>query len=162
MTNTMKLPVGIERFDEIRTMRFYYVDKTKLIEELLENWGKVNLFTRPRRFGKTLNMSMLQCFFEIGTDGALFDGLYISKNRELCDAHMGKYPVIFVSLKDVDGLTYEDAFARLKTIILREAARHAYLNVRRHTVGGTNSILISANLPRRLCRIGTCRRLSAG
>lgn len=85
MAASLKLPVGIEDFQEIRRLGFYYVDKTKLIEQLLESWGKVNLFTRPRRFGKTLNMSMLRCFFEIGSDRTLFDGLYISKNKQFCD-----------------------------------------------------------------------------
>ncbi len=97
--NVELMPVGIEFFDEIRTSGYYYIDKTKLIEQLLQNMGKVSLFTRPRRFGKTLNMSMLKCFFEIGTAPALFDGLYISGNKELCDTYMGKYPVIFLSLK---------------------------------------------------------------
>ena len=105
MSKPLKLPVGIENFKEIRTEGFYYVDKTKLIKQLLEQWGKVNLFTRPRRFGKTLNMSMLQCFFEIGTDPALFDGLFISQNKDLCETYLGKFPVIFLSLKNVDGLT---------------------------------------------------------
>ncbi len=98
MSETLKLPVGIEDFQEIRKEGFYYVDKTKLIEQLLENWGKVNLFTRPRRFGKTLNMSMLHHFFEIGSDQTLFDGLYISDCVKLCEAYMGKFPVIFLSL----------------------------------------------------------------
>ena len=96
MEQRLKLPVGIDDFEKIRRNEFYYVDKTKLIEQLLQNWGEVSLFTRPRRFGKTLNMSMLKCFFEIGTDHALFDGLYISGNKELCDTYMGKYPVIFL------------------------------------------------------------------
>ena len=99
MIEKLKLPVGIENFEEIRKAGFYYVDKTKLIEQLLEQWGKANLFTRPRRFGKTLNMSMLKCFFEVETDASLFDGLYISKNKELCENYLGKYPVIFISLK---------------------------------------------------------------
>ena len=98
MSETLKLPVGIEDFQEIRKEGFYYVDKTKLIEQLLENWGKVNLFTRPRRFGKTLNMSMLHHFFEIGSDQPLFDGLYISDCVKLCEAYMGKFPVIFLPL----------------------------------------------------------------
>ena len=101
MNQTLKLPVGIENFEDIRKLGFYYIDKTKLIEQLLQNWGKVNLFTRPRRFGKTLNMSMLRTFFEIGMDKSLFEGLYISKNKELCDEYMGKYPVIFLSLKGI-------------------------------------------------------------
>ena len=107
MPDSLKLPVGVDNFEKIRRNGFYYVDKTKLIEQLLGQWGEVNLFTRPRRFGKTLNMSMLRYFFEIGTDKSLFDGLYISQNRELCDAYCGKYPVVFVSLKNVDGLTYD-------------------------------------------------------
>ena len=90
MNNTIKLPVGIENFEDIRKLGFYYIDKTKLIEQLLQNWGKVNLFTRPRRFGKTLNMSMLRAFFAIGTDESLFEGLYIANNKELCAGHMGK------------------------------------------------------------------------
>ena len=106
MDTTLKLPVGIEDFKEIRQQGFYYIDKTRLLEQLLQNWGKVNLFTRPRRFGKTLNMSMLKSFFEIGTDSSLFEGLYISNNTELCNEYMGKYPLIFLSLKGVDGLTF--------------------------------------------------------
>ncbi len=122
-----KLPVGIENFEEIRKEGFYYVDKTGLIRDLLNSWGKVNLFTRPRRFGKTLNMSMLKSFFEIGADGTLFDGLAISRETALCEAYMGKFPVVFVSLKGVDGLTFEDAYIMLKTIIRTEASRHYYL-----------------------------------
>lgn len=127
MIEKLKLHVGIENFEEIRKAGFYYVDKTKLIEQLLEQWGKANLFTRPRRFGKTLNMSMLKCFFEVGTDASLFDGLYISKNKELCENYLGKYPVIFISLKGVDGLTFEEAKKMLHTIIRTEAERHYYL-----------------------------------
>lgn len=127
MEQRLKLPVGIEFFDEIRTSGYYYIDKTKLIEQLLQNMGKVSLFTRPRRFGKTLNMSMLKCFFEIGADTALFDGLYISGNKGLCDTYMGKYPVIFLSLKGVEGLTFEEAQGMLKTILRTEANRHYYL-----------------------------------
>ncbi len=127
MTDTLKLPVGIENFEDIRKLGFYYIDKTKLIEQLLDNWGKVNLFTRPRRFGKTLNMSMLRAFFEIGTDPSLFDGLYISANTELCREYMGKYPVIFISLKGVDGMTFEEAVVRTTTIVKTEARRHYYL-----------------------------------
>ena len=104
---------------------FYYVDKTKLIEQLLENWSKVNLFTRPRRFGKTLNMSMLKSFFEIGTDRMLFDGLYISRNQKLCEEYMGKYSVIFLSLKGIDGLSFEAAKYRLTELIGVEAERFA-------------------------------------
>ena len=127
MNNTLKLPVGIENFEDIRKQGFYYIDKTKLVEQLLQNWGKVNLFTRPRRFGKTLCMSMIRSFFEIGTDPTLFDGLYISQNKALCDEYMGKYPVIFLSLKGVDGLTYEEAYIRFKTIITNEVRRHYVL-----------------------------------
>ncbi|MCI8832358.1 MAG: AAA family ATPase, partial [Lachnospiraceae bacterium] len=103
-----KFPIGIESFEEIRKEGFYYVDKTGLLRDLLDNWGKVNLFTRPRRFGKTLNMSMLKCFFEIGADKTLFDGLAISRETDLCDMYMGRFPVVFLSLKGVDGLTFED------------------------------------------------------
>lgn len=99
MEKRLKLPVGIDGFEKIRRNGFYYIDKTKLIEQLFSNWGKVNLFTRPRRFGKTLNMNMLKCFFEIGTDPSLFDELYITENEELCKQHQGQYPVIFLSLK---------------------------------------------------------------
>ena len=127
MANTLKLPVGIENFEEIRKLGFYYIDKIRLIEQLLQGWGKVTLFTRPRRFGKTLNMSMLKSFFEIGTDKTLFDGLYISDNKELCDDHMGKYPVIFLSLKGVEGLEFASAKRMLCTIIDREIDRHYYL-----------------------------------
>lgn len=109
MKKVLKLPVGIEDFQEIRQFDFYYVDKTKLIEQLLEQWGKVNLFTRPRRFGKTLNMSMLRYFFEIGTDKTLFEGLYISQNKQLCEMYMGRFPVIFLSLKGVEGFKFEEA-----------------------------------------------------
>ena len=127
MQEIKKLPVGFENFQEIRKLDFYYVDKTKLVEQLLENWSKVNLFTRPRRFGKTLNMSMLKSFFEIGTDTALFDGLYISQNEELCKEYMGKYPVIFLSLKGVDGLTFEEARSALCELIAGEVRRFKFL-----------------------------------
>ena len=127
MANTLKLPVGIENFEEIRKLGFYYIDKTRLIEQLLQGWGKVTLFTRPRRFGKTLNMSMLKSFFEIGTDKTLFDGLYISGNKELCDEHMGKYPVIFLSFKGVEGLTYDEAFDALVRVISKEISRVSFL-----------------------------------
>ena len=127
MIQKLKLPIGIENFQEIRQMGFYYIDKTKLIEQLLEQWGKVNLFTRPRRFGKTLNMSMLKYFFEIGTDPTLFDGLYISQNQELCEEYMGKFPVIFLSLKGVDGLTFDSAKDRFIQLIGNEAQRFRFL-----------------------------------
>ena len=127
MAMALKTPVWIDDFKDIRKQGFYYIDKTKLIEQILLNWGKVNLFTRPRRFGKTLNMSMLKSFFEIGTDVSLFDGLYISKNKELCNEHMGKYPVIFLTLKGVDGSCFEDARYRLTELIGLEAERFDFL-----------------------------------
>lgn len=127
MTNSLKLPVGIDDFRKLRESYFYYVDKTRLIEQLLLNWSEVTLFTRPRRFGKTLNMSMLKSFFDIGTDKALFDGLYISGNKELCDEYMGKYPVIFLSLKGVEGLTYEEAFEAFVRIMGKEVNRVSFL-----------------------------------
>lgn len=127
MAEWKKLPVGLENFQEIEKSGFYYVDKTKLIEQLFENWSKVNLFTRPRRFGKTLNMSMLKSFFEIGADRTLFDGLYISRNQKLCEEYMGKYPVIFLSLKGIDGLSFEAAKYRLTELIGVEAVRFAFL-----------------------------------
>ena len=127
MAATKKIPVGIENFQDMRKFNFYYIDKTNLIEQLLDNWSKVTLFTRPRRFGKTLNMSMLRSFFELGTDKSLFDGLYISKNKELCEEHMGKYPVIFFSLKSVEGLKFENARYRIIEMIGREAQRYEFL-----------------------------------
>lgn len=117
MERTLKLPVGIDNFEKIRKSGFYYIDKTKLIEQLLQNWGEVNLFTRPRRFGKTLNMSMFKSFFQIGTDKSIFDGLYISQNTALCNEYMGKYPVVFISFKDVNGLTFDRAYDALVQII---------------------------------------------
>ena len=127
MANSLKLPVGIDDFRKLRESHFYYVDKTRLIEQLLLNWSEVTFFTRPRRFGKTLNMSMLKSFFDIGTDEALFDGLYISGNKELCDEYMGKYPVIFLSLKGVEGLTYEEAFEAFVRIMGKEVNRVSFL-----------------------------------
>ena len=127
MASTMKLPVGIDDFRKLRESHFYYVDKTRLIEQLLLNWSEVTLFTRPRRFGKTLNMSMLKSFFEIGTDKSLFDGLYISGNKELCDEYMGKYPVIFLSFKGVEGLTYDEAFDAFVRVIGKEISRVSFL-----------------------------------
>lgn len=127
MANTLKLPVGIDDFRELRESHFYYVDKTRLIEQLLLNWSEVMFFTRPRRFGKTLNMSMLKSFFDIGTDKALFDGLYISGNKELCDEYMGKYPVIFLSLKGVEGSSFDDARYMITEIIGKEAERFRFL-----------------------------------
>ena len=122
-----KLPVGIDSFEKLRREDFYYVDKSGLIIDLLNNWGEVNLFTRPRRFGKTLNMSMLKSFFEIGADKALFDGLEISKETALCEAYMGKFPVVFVSLKGVDGLTFEEAYGMLRRILRYEVFRLSFL-----------------------------------
>ena len=127
MTIALKLPVGIEDFQEIRRLGFYYVDKTMLIEQLLAKWGKVNLFTRPRRFGKSLNMSMLRYFFDIETDKTLFDGLYISRNKQFCEEYMGKFPVIFLSLKGVDGLTFSEARFCLAELIESEARRFKFL-----------------------------------
>ena len=127
MPEVLKLPVGIESFEEIRRENFYYIDKTKLIEQLLQQWGKVNLFTRPRRFGKTLNMSMLRCFFEIETDETLFHDLYISQNKKLCEEYLGRYPVIFLSLKNVDGLDFEEAQSRFVELIGEEAERFLFL-----------------------------------
>ena len=121
------LPLGIEDFEEIRKQNFYYVDKTGLITDLLSNWGKVNLFTRPRRFGKSLNMSMLRAFFEIGADRTIFDGLAISKEKELCDAYLGKFPVVCVSFKAVEGANFRDAYDMLCTLIQDEALRFQFL-----------------------------------
>ena len=122
-----KLPIGIENFEEFFSEDFYYVDKTLFIKELLQNWGKVNLFTRPRRFGKSLNMSMLKCFFEIGIDPALFDGLKIAQEKSLCEKYMGRFPVISISLKSVDGRSFESASVALRTLIGNEARRFAFL-----------------------------------
>ena len=122
-----KLPIGIERFEKIRTEGFYYVDKTGLIKDLLENCGEVNLFTRPRRFGKSLNMNMLKHFFEYGCDPQLFEGLAISAEPLLCQEHMGKYPVISITLKDVSGNGYTTALEMLRSVIGREAMRFQFL-----------------------------------
>lgn len=123
----LRLPVGIEDFAEIRRHGYYYVDKTQLIEQVLNRRNKVSLFTRPRRFGKTLNMSMLQHFFEIGTDPKLFQGLSISKNNELCEKHMGKYPVVSISLKSIHADSYAKAKAQLIKLVNREARRVQFL-----------------------------------
>ena len=123
----LRLPVGFDSFVKIRENNFYYVDKTKLIEQLFESMGEVNLFTRPRRFGKTLNMSMLRYFFEAGTDKSLFDGLYITQNKKLCDEYMGKFPVIFISLKKVEALDFEIALYRFIEVIANEAERFQFL-----------------------------------
>ena len=122
-----KLPIGIDWFEKVRTNDFYYVDKTGFIADLLRNWGEVNLFTRPRRFGKTLIMSMLKSFFEIDADPMLFDGLEIAKEEELCREYMGKFPVVFVTLKGVDGLSYQQAVEALRFIIGEEAMRFSFL-----------------------------------
>lgn len=121
--NKKKLPVGIESFEKIRTQDFYYVDKTVMIRDLIQRWGEVNLFTRPRRFGKSLNMSMLKAFFEIGGNRALFDGLKISEEKEICEEYMGKFPVISISLKDVEGSDYDVARTLLCSVIGNEALR---------------------------------------
>ena len=122
-----KLPVGIDSFEKLRREDFYYVDKTGLIVDLMANWGEVNLFTRPRRFGKTLNMSMLKCFFEIGGDKSIFDGLAVFQDKALCEVYMGKYPVVFVSLKGVDGLTFDLAYQALCGIVVEEFSRLRFL-----------------------------------
>lgn len=123
----LKLPIGIEDFEEIRTEGFYYVDKTGLITELLNNWSKVILFTRPRRFGKSLNMNTLKYFFSYGCAPKLFDGLAISEETELCEKYMGKFPVISITLKNVEARDYKGAFANLCTVIGREALRFRFL-----------------------------------
>ena len=128
MAGLKKLPIGIENFEKLRKEDFYYIDKTRLIEQLLTRWGEVNLFTRPRRFGKSLNMSMLQSFFEIGKDKTLFDGLRISDNQELCEKYQGKFPVVSVSLKGINGATYEEARRFLIKTINEEARRLSVLS----------------------------------
>ena len=128
MAGLKKLPIGIENFEKLRQEDFYYIDKTRLIEQLLTRWGEVNLFTRPRRFGKSLNMSMLQSFFEIGKDKTLFDGLRISDNQGLCEKYQGKFPVVSVSLKGINGATYEEARRFLIKTINEEARRLSVLS----------------------------------
>jgi len=140
----LKFPVGIEDFQEIRRNGFYYIDKTGLIEQLLDSWGKVNLFTRPRRFGKSLNMSMLRYFFEIGTDKTLFDGLHILQRKDLCDEYMGRFPVVFLTLKGVDGLTFEKATNKLIKIVALEAERFIFLK---------NSDKLTDNEKQRYCAL---------
>lgn len=122
-----KLPIGVEFFEDIRTQGFYYIDKTNFIKDLINMRGSVNLFTRPRRFGKSLNMDMIKCFFETGTDKSLFDGLDISKEKDLCNQYQAKYPVISISLKDVDGRTYELALKKMAATLKKEIRRHQYL-----------------------------------
>ena len=127
MNIKLMMPIGYESFKELRNKNFYYVDKTKLIEDLLNYNGKIKIITRPHRFGKSLNMSMLRYFFEIGTDISLFDGLYISNNKELCEEYMGKYPVIFLTLKNVYGLNYEETMKRFVETVGFEAERFKFL-----------------------------------
>ena len=127
MKKTVKLPIGIENFEKMRTEGFYYVDKTGLITELLDNWGEVNLFTRPRRFGKSLNMSMLKYFFEYGCDSSLFEGLAIAEERDLCEKYMGKFPVVSITLKGASGTNYEDARCMLCSVVGNEAMNFSFL-----------------------------------
>ena len=127
MNATAKLPIGIENFEDIRRNGFYYVDKTALIKDLLEGWGGINLFTRPRRFGKSLNMNMLKYFFEYGCDPQLFEGLAISAEPRLCQEHMGKYPVISITLKDVEGLNFQTAYDMLGIVISSGARNFTFL-----------------------------------
>ena len=127
MAERKKLPIGEEFFRNIRTKGFYYVDKTKFISDLLKNRGSVNLFTRPRRFGKSLNLDMLKSFFEVDADASLFEGLKITRETELCAQHMGKYPVIAFTLKDVSGESYDDALKIMSQVLKKEARRHQYL-----------------------------------
>ena len=122
-----KLPIGIDNFEKLRSEDFYSVDKTGLIRELLHNWGEVNLFTRPRRFGKALNMSMLEHFFSLDGDKRMFDRLDISKETALCEEYMGKYPVISVSLKGIDARCYEMAYQKVVQVIMEVAARFYFL-----------------------------------
>ena len=128
MREKANLPIGIEDFGRIRRDGFYYVDKTGLIKSLLEHMAYVNLFTRPRRFGKTLNMSMLKYFFETGSEGTLFDGLAIFREKELCEKYMGKFPVISISLKEVEGDGFEGAKRILRSVIGDEAVRFSFLS----------------------------------
>ena len=127
MTGKKKLPIGIDIFEKMDREEFYYVDKTGMIEDLLQNRSEVNLFTRPRRFGKSLNMSMMKAFFEIGASPALFKGLKISERKELCEKYMGQFPVISISLKSVEGLDFEAAKKALKDILGEEAGRFYFL-----------------------------------
>lgn len=127
MSEYRNLPVGFDNFEKLRRNGFYYVDKSNLIVQFLKEWKEVNLFTRPRCFGKTLNMSMLKSFFEVGSDASLFDGLYISENKKLCENYMGKFPVIFLSLKSVEGLTFEEARDSLCKLVAAEVRRFSFL-----------------------------------
>ena len=128
MDRKAKLPIGIEDFEKLRTEGFYYVDKTGLITELLNNWGEVNLFTRPRRFGKSLNMSMLKAFFAYGCNPKIFKGLAIAGEQELCDKYMGKFPVVSVTLKGAEAKDYKGARAMLASIVGNEALRFPFLS----------------------------------
>ncbi len=128
MRHSVKLPIGIEDFKEIRTEGFYYVDKTEFIAALLNNWGKVNLFTRLRRFGKSLNMDMLRCFFSYGCDPAIFHGLAISRETGLCEKYMGNFPVIAITLKGIEAHTYEEALAMLRFMIGNTALEFSFLS----------------------------------
>lgn len=127
MTYRKKLPIGIDNFEKLIQEDFYYIDKTDMIADLLKNWSEVNLFTRPRRFGKSLNMSMLKTFFETGCDKKLFQGLKISEEKELCEKYMGQFPVISISLKGGEGRTFDSAKEGLKYIIGNEAMRFQFL-----------------------------------
>lgn len=122
------LPIGVENFEKLRRNNMYYVDKTEIIADLLRNHGDANLFTRPRRFGKTLTMDTLKTFFEIGQDASLFEGLAISRHSDICEKHQNKYPVVFISLKSAAGMNYPDALKSIRTIVAREARRLSYLN----------------------------------
>lgn len=121
------LPIGVENFEKLRRNDMYYVDKTEMISDLIMNHGDANLFTRPRRFGKTLTMNMLKTFFEIGQDASLFDGLTISSHSDICEKYQNKYPVVFISLKGATGSTYEKANSMIKQLVAEEYQRHSYL-----------------------------------
>ncbi len=127
METKKMLPIGIENFEDMRQREYYYVDKTGLIRELLESGGMVNLFTRPRRFGKSLNMNMLKAFFAYGCNPALFEGLEIAEDEGLCQQYRGKYPVISVTLKGVEFMNFETARAALRTVIGGEALHFQFL-----------------------------------
>ena len=127
MSKKKKLPIGIEFFKTFKRDHFYYVDKTGFIRDLIESRGSVNLITRPRRFGKSLNLDMLKAFFEIGTDPTLFDGLEIAEETEICEQYMGKYPVISITLKDVDGMEFQTAYDMLGITVSREARHFKFL-----------------------------------
>ena len=149
MVKKKKLPIGIESFEELRKEDFYYVDKTKLIEQLLNKCGKANLFTRPRRFGKSLNMSMLRHYFEIGTDPALFEGLYISENPALCEEYMGKFPVVSISLKGINSSSFDGACRLLNKVINEECRRLGFLEESQNLTKNEKSIfreLLKSNL----------------